>query len=160
MKRVIVVRHAKSSWEGDLRDFDRPLSTRGLEDLKKMSAHFIEMGVMPDLIISSPANRALTTAKGFAESLVFDGNKFIQDENLYDFYGEELLKVINKTPPTINVLMLFGHNYAITNFVNKYGNLPIDNVPTCGLVMIDFDIPDWKELARGKTIATLFPKNL
>ncbi|MEZ4975778.1 MAG: histidine phosphatase family protein [Flavobacteriaceae bacterium] len=160
MKKVVIVRHAKSSWEGHLKDFDRPLNSRGLEDIERMPEHFKELGIIPDIIVSSPANRAQTTAKGFVKALNFPKTKFFLEGNLYDFYGDELLKVIKKTPDTVTTLMLFGHNYAVTNFVNSYGSLSIDNVPTCGLVILDFDIDTWSDLSKGKTVLTLFPKNM
>ena len=79
---------------------------------------------------------------------------------LYDFTGHQLKEVIKSCDDNIKVLMIFGHNNAITNFVNTYGDVMIDNVPTCGVTIIDFDIKKWSYLKKGKTIKTLFPRDL
>ena len=76
------------------------------------------------------------------------------------FQGENLLQVIKNCDDTVNNLMVFGHNHAITAFVNTYGDKFIDNVPTCGVVIIEFNINNWKDLKKGKTVKTLFPKDL
>jgi phosphohistidine phosphatase len=82
------------------------------------------------------------------------------NHELYDFSGENLIKVLKSVDNSINNLMVFGHNHAITHFVNTYGDTFIDNVPTCGVVIIEFDIENWKNLKSGKTTKTLFPRDL
>ena len=82
------------------------------------------------------------------------------DHRLYDFSGGTLLDVIRNCDSSINSLLIFGHNHAITSFVNTYGNVYIDNVPTSGVVIIEFDINDWKNLQQGITINTIFPSDL
>ena len=80
--------------------------------------------------------------------------------DLYDFSGESLVRVIKSCDDIINTLMVFGHNHALTDFVNTFGDKYIDNVPTSGLVIIEFDIDNWKDLKPGKTFYTLFPRDL
>ena len=160
MKKLTIIRHAKSSWEGNHRDFDRPLSDRGINDLSNMVKEVKTFGYKPDLVLSSPANRAFTTAKSFVKALSIKEDKFLTNEDLYDFSGQSLIATIKNVKDSVNHLMVFGHNHALTYFVNLYGNIPISNVPTCGLVTIEFDINRWKDINKGITTKTLFPKNI
>lgn len=160
MKTLTLIRHAKSSWEGNFKDFDRPLNDRGLQDLPKMVAKAKGFMLEPDLVLSSPAKRALTTANAFVVGMEIQPDKFILNQNLYDFSGEYLVKTIKSVNDSIKTLMVFGHNHAITYFVNAFGNQYINNVPTCGLVTIEFSVESWAYLSKGKTIKILFPKEL
>jgi phosphohistidine phosphatase len=159
MKRIILVRHAKSSWEYNVSDFERPLKPRGFKDINVISKEFINK-LSPDLILSSDALRAKTTAEIFVSNIYIDLNEIIFNHNLYDFSGTDLLNIIKQCGNSVNELMVFGHNNAITNFVNSFGDKIIDNVPTSGVVIIEFNISSWRELKKGKTIQTLFPKDL
>ena len=159
MKKLILIRHAKSSWRQNLTDHNRPLSSKGLKDAKKVSKAL--MGELnPELVVSSDALRAKTTAEIVISTLGINHEIFILNHDLYDFTGTNLLNVIKKTPKTINELLVFGHNNAITFFVNSFGSQYIDNVPTCGVVIIAFDIDDWNHLKKGSTLKTVFPKTL
>lgn len=160
MKKITIIRHAKSSWEHQVTDFERPLKNRGLEDAKLVSTYAKDKIITPDLILSSDANRAKATAEIFIKTLNFQHIDFQANNKLYDFSGRDLLHVINNCDNTINNLMIFGHNFAITSFVNTYGSESYDNVPTCGLVCIQFDIDSWLNLTSGKTILKIFPKDL
>ena len=160
MKTLTLIRHAKSSWEGNFKDFDRPLNDRGLRDLQKMVEKAIEFKLETDLVLSSPAKRALTTANAFVVGMYIQSENFVLNQNLYDFSGEYLVRTIKSVNDSVNSLMVFGHNHAITYFVNAFGNQYIDNVPTCGLVTIEFDIDSWADLKKGNTINILFPKEL
>lgn len=159
MKRIILVRHAKSSWEYNVSDFERPLKPRGFKDINVISKEFINK-LSPDLILSSDALRAKTTAEIFVLNICIDLNEIIFNHNLYDFSGTDLLNIIKQCGNSVNELMVFGHNNAITNFVNSFGDKIIHNVPTSGVVIIEFNISSWRELKKGKIIQTLFPKDL
>ena len=159
MKKLIVVRHAKSSWEHHVIDHERPLNDRGLDDAHKVSK-YIKNKLNPDLVLSSDALRAKSTANIFISNLGIDTNKVHLNHDLYDFSGENLVRVIKSCNDIDNELMVFGHNHAITYFVNKYGDQYIDNVPTCGVVIMEFDILHWGHLKSGKTINTIFPRDL
>jgi phosphohistidine phosphatase len=159
MKKIILIRHAKSSWEHNLSDHDRPLNNRGFYDAHKVSCKIIGK-INPDLILSSDATRAKTTAEIFLSNLNFNPKKLVLNHDLYDFSVANLLKVIKNCQNSINELMLFGHNNAITNFVNSYGDVFIENIPTCGVTIIEFNTDNWNELKKGRTIATIFPKDL
>src|SRR5690606_24162036 len=115
--------------------------------------------IHPDLILSSDANRARSTASIFLSNLNVS-NKVYLTPDLYDFSGEKLVKVVTSCDDAHDELMVFGHNHALTFFVNKFSDKPIGNVPTSGVVIIDFDINHWKDLKKGKTKQTIFPKDL
>ncbi|PWK17156.1 SixA phosphatase family protein [Xanthomarina spongicola] len=160
MKKLIIVRHAKSSWVEQVSDHDRGLKARGLHDSELVSLKFKELHILPDIALSSTAKRARNTAEIFINNLNIDRNKFSLDENIYDFSGESLIKTIKNVDNTINTLMLFGHNHALTYFVNSFGDRYIDNVPTSGLVVIDFHIDSWKYIKKGHTTHIIFPRDL
>ena len=160
MKYLTLIRHAKSSWKHDVPDDLRPLKNRGLEDSKAVSNYLKDKIFLPDLILSSHASRAKTTAKIFIEILHFYEVDYQLNKNLYDFSGANLLKEVQNSNADVNSLMIFGHNHAITSFINTYGSIFIENVPTCGVVQIKFNIEDWKDLNKGETILTVFPRDL
>ena len=160
MKKLTLTRHAKSSWEHNVIDHERPLNDRGSSDAVLLANEFKNSFIQPDLLISSDANRAKTTANIFIETLNISSKIVRYNHSLYDFSGRNLVEVIKNCDESVNHLWVFGHNHAITYFVNTYGNVYIDNVPTCGIVQIEFDINDWKNLKKGKTLMTLFPRNL
>ncbi|PIQ18044.1 MAG: phosphoglycerate mutase [Flavobacteriaceae bacterium CG18_big_fil_WC_8_21_14_2_50_34_36] len=160
MKTLYLTRHAKSSWEEEVIDHQRPLSKKGEKDIIKVSEYVASNFKKPDLIISSDANRALTTALQFKKAFNVQENRFIKNHDMYDFSGANVLQIIQNCSNDVDILMLFGHNHAFTVIANKLGDKYIDNLPTCGFVKIDFDIKSWHSLTKGKTIATVFPKDL
>ena len=160
MKTLIIVRHAKSSWKHNVMDHDRPLKKRGFNDAEMMAKYTSNLYELPDKVITSTANRAKTTAGFFKKHWSIPDNIFYENSALYDFSGEELLKIIKSCEDTVDSLMVFGHNFAITDFVNIFGSTHIDNVPTCGFVELRFDINSWQNLKKGETVYTLFPKQL
>lgn len=160
MRKLILVRHAKSSWKHNVIDHERPLNERGFKDANLVSISLKERSLNIDLVLSSDAMRAKTTANIFISNLNIDRSIVHLNHELYDFSGTNLIEVIKACDDSVNTLMLFGHNHAITAFVNTYGNSYIDNVPTSGVVVIEFDIINWKKLNNGNTIQTLFPRDL
>ncbi len=158
MKQLILIRHAKSSWEFDVIDHDRPLNARGINDAQLISKHIGPLA--PDLILCSDAKRTRETANIFISNLNLNTSNFKLSHDLYDFSGNLLVDTIKATPDSINTLMVFGHNHAITNVVNQYGSVSIGNVPTCGVVIINLAIDSWHQLKKGITSKTLFPKEL
>ncbi len=159
MKKLILVRHAKSSWEHNVSDHERTLSSRGFKDANNISNQLIGQ-LHPDLVLSSDALRAKITAEIFVSNLKIRPNIFNLEHNLYDFSGNNLLRVIKSSTNSINELLVFAHNNAITSVVNSYGDRHIDNVPTCGVVIIEFEADNWKDIKKGKTVMTLFPRDL
>ncbi|HSI69843.1 MAG TPA: histidine phosphatase family protein [Gillisia sp.] len=160
MKRLILVRHGKSSWEYDVADDKRPLKKRGFKDGDLISKAFKKFYSKPLKIWSSPAVRALETAKIFKEELEIEDQDFEIKPKLYTFNRKDLLAQINTCDPEVDKLMVFGHNPAMTGLVNDLGDKSFTNIPTTGLTIIDFETNSWKDLQNGQTILNLFPKNL
>ncbi|UKM64131.1 histidine phosphatase family protein [Flavobacteriaceae bacterium GSB9] len=160
MKKLILIRHAKSSWEHNVIDHERPLKTRGFNDADIVSKNIKKKNFNIDFVLSSDALRAKTTAKIFIKNLGIKENIIELNHDLYDFSGENLTQTIKNCDDIVNSLMVFGHNHAITAFVNTYGDQYIVNVPTTGVVVLQFDIKKWANLKPGKTVMTLFPKDL
>ncbi len=160
MKNLILIRHAKSSWDAPLKDKDRPLSKRGITDAHLMAVNVEEFLPKSYIVWSSTAQRAKNTAYIFAENLLIPVDNIIFRDDLYTFDENNLEKVIKSCDNQFDNLILFGHNGAITNFVNIFGNQRVDNVPTAGFVSISFDETDWKSIKRGTTEKVLFPSDL
>ena len=160
MKRLILVRHGKSSWEHDVTDDKRPLIKRGVKDGELISNEFEKHFETPAIVWTSPATRALQTAKIFKQKLKIEDRDFLIKSGLYTFDKNDLLKQIENCDPQVDTLMVFGHNPAMTGLVNELGDQCFENIPTTGLTVIDFETESWKELKNGKTILNLFPKNL
>ena len=159
MKNLILIRHSKSSWETPLKDIDRPLSRRGIFDAHLISSKIQEYLPKSFVVWSSYAKRAKETAIIISQNLNIPLVTIIFKQDLYTFDESELENEIKKCENNFDNLILFGHNDAITNFVNKFGNLFIENVPTSGVVSLQFSINDWKNLEKGKIVKTIFPSH-
>ncbi len=159
MKKLVLVRHAKSSWEFDLPDEERPLKKRGFNDAKIVSEAFAKQNIHPDKIYSSPANRALSTCKIFMKAMKIPEDSVQIKERLYDFGGSNVIDIVKSMSNDYDTVMIFGHNHAFTSIANIYGNSFIDNLPTSGLVVLEFDINNWMDLKPGTTFLTLFPRD-
>jgi len=163
MKTLYIFRHAKSSWKHpELSDFERPLNKRGKHNAPFMGKFLKEIGVMPDLIISSPAKRAIATAKAVAKELDYPQNSIKKDDRIYDNILNSVLRVIREVEGDISKLMIFGHNPTFTELAEYLAAVEINNIPTAGVVCIDFEIESWSELAQDKGRVKFFeyPKNL
>ncbi|MEH6537441.1 MAG: histidine phosphatase family protein [Psychroserpens sp.] len=160
MKTLILIRHAKSSWEHDVSDRQRPLKKRGINDAKLVSNAFINKECVPDFVFSSPANRALSTCKIFIKNLKIDNEKLKIIEDLYDFGGESVIHFMKNISENYKNVMIFGHNHALTSICNIFGDKLIDNLPTSGLVVIDFDVNSWSDINTGNTRLMIFPRDL
>ncbi len=160
MKTLYIIRHAKSSWEFDVVDHQRPLNDRGLVDAKLIGEKLKTLVESIDLVLCSDAERAKMTAHIILENLDVPDNISRLEPDLYDFNGHQVVETIKNCDDKISTLMIFGHNHALTSIANLYGSISIDNLPTAGVVAIQFDINSWKELNVGKTLLTIFPKEL
>ena len=160
MKNLILIRHAKSSWEAPLKDFDRPLMKKGIIDAHDVSANISNFLPKTYIIWSSTAARASETAVIFAQNISYPIESIIYKDELYTFDDKQLEKVIKSCDNSLESVILFGHNEAITNFVNKFGDVFIENVPTSGFVSLKFDAETWDNINKGKTQKTIFPKDL
>lgn len=160
MKNLILIRHAKSSWEAPQNDFDRPLTKRGISDAHLISEHVISYLPKSFIMRSSAAKRATDTAIIFAQNFLIPLESIQVDENLYTFDEKSLEQYIRNLNNDYESVILFGHNEAITNFVNKFGNIFIENVTTSGFVSLAFDSAQWSDISRGQTKKVLFPRDL
>jgi len=160
MKNLILIRHAKSSWDAPLADKDRPLSKRGINDAHLVANSADEHLPKSFIVWSSTAQRAKNTAYIFAESLSIPIETIVFKDDLYTFDEDKLETAIKSCDNQFDNLILFGHNGAITNFVNTFGNEAMDNVPTAGFVSLSFDQDDWKSIRKGKIKKVLFPREL
>jgi phosphohistidine phosphatase len=164
MKTLIVVRHAKSSWDDpELSDFNRPLNERGEKDAPRMAKRFKEKDITVNGMVSSPAVRALTTCRVFANVLGFPEKQIQTVKDIYHAGDEMILNVVRglKDHPVENeVVMIFGHNPGLTEFVNNLVDEDIDNVPTTGVVCCRLKINLWKEAkwGCGEMVFFDFPK--
>ena len=159
MKTIVLIRHAKSSWNHNVSDLKRPLSKRGFTDANLLSKAFKSYNFYPDAIYSSPANRAFTTCGIFMENLDLPENLLTIENQLYDFGGNQVKKFLHSINDKLNRVMIFGHNHAFTELTNNLGNNAIDNLPTSGLVMINFDVMHWADIRKGTTEMILKPKD-
>lgn len=147
MKTLYLVRHAKSSWKDTkLRDFERPLNKRGLNDAPLMGKVLRKMNIKPELIISSPAKRTLDTAEYFCEKLDFPFEDVIFDDDFYNCSINNLLKEIQNQNDEINSVMIFAHNPGLTDLHNFLCEEYIDNIPTAGISILNFDSENWEDL--------------
>ncbi len=161
MKILYLARHAKSSWEyEDIDDFERPLNKRGKRDAPYISRILAEKHILPDLIISSPALRAYSTARIFSKNFNYPKNRIQTRELLYDGRADGYFEVIHDTPDTYNSLMIFSHNPGITFLSNALSDKFIDNIPTAGVVGIELNVESWKdvEAEKGKLLFFEYPK--
>lgn len=163
MKEVIFVRHAKSDWGNEtLKDVDRHLSERGYNDAYFLSEWFAKNHKSPELIISSTATRAISTALIFARELTFNAKNVVLSEKIFDANTDDILSVIRDLDNSKSRLMLFGHNPGFTNICNELSEeMFFDNVPTCGIVSITFATDNWHGVTQehGKLHYYKFPKD-
>lgn len=150
MKTLYVVRHAKSSWDDPrLADADRPLNERGRRDAPRMGKRLKEREVTIDRVISSPANRAITTATVLSEVIGISLSSIEINPQLYHADEDVILNVVQRIADVHDSVMLAGHNPGLTDFVNRLATLAIDNVPTCGVVAIRLAIRQWSACDWG-----------
>lgn len=162
MKTLYIVRHGKSSWEDEgLRDFDRPLNERGCSNAQEMAKRMESKKLFPEIIYTSTANRALSTARIFSEILSIEDHKIYLTEELYLASSDQIMDVIYSFDDSFNSVMIFGHNPGFTDLANKLSGLSISNLPTSGVLMIKFEVDKWTEISRQKLIDQFFdfPKN-
>lgn len=161
MKTLYIVRHAKSSWEyKGIEDIDRPLKKRGIKDAHLISKELSKNISRPDVFVSSSANRALHTAVIFCENFEYPLSNLKIRKQLYSFSDGYLVKTVKAFDDGFSSAIIFSHDHGINTFVNKFGSKPIAHVPTCGVIGIQFEEKHWKNIKKGTTIMSEFPKNL
>jgi phosphohistidine phosphatase len=149
MKKLYLIRHAKSSWEEDgISDFDRPLKGRGVRDAHSTAQWLYKQGEFPEVIISSPATRAMHTALIFANNLKYPFRDIQIAGELYAGDSESIPTALANLDNKVKSVFLFGHNPSLTNYVNHCIDHIIDNVPTTGVACLKFDSKNWSKLGR------------
>ena len=160
-KELIIIRHAKSDWgNADLRDFDRPLNKRGKANAHEMAHRLVKQKIKPELIVSSPAVRALTTAKFFSDTWQMPLSDILEVPSIYEANVKTLLKVVNQLNNKFDKIAMFGHNPGLTDLVN-YLDGHIYELPTCGIAILKFPFDDWALISEGtgKVLLYDYPKN-
>ena len=161
-KELLLVRHAKSSWDDPyLDDHDRPLNERGLRNAPDMGKRLQGRDILPDFWISSTALRAMTTAEILAEQVGLPKDQIQRSKDLYHASATELQEFIAGLDDQIDSVVYFGHNPGITSLVANLYGLPIDNVPTCGVVYLQFNENTWLATSSAPPARAYFdfPKN-
>ena len=161
MKTVYLIRHAKSRWNvPDLEDFERPLNKRGRKSALLMGSILNKLKAAPDLVISSPANRAAMTARILADAIHYPLDKIQYSETIYLPDEDVLIQVIKNMSDSVNQAMLIGHNPGLTGLANYIGDQRISNIPTAGICCMDLKITSWKEIREhgGQLRFFEFPK--
>lgn len=162
MKRLFLIRHAKSSWgKPDLSDFDRPLNKRGKRNGPEMAARLARLSVLPDLIVASPAKRAKKTAAYMAKGTGYPKGNIQYDEGLYMGSMEFYISLLEESFKTVDTIFLVGHNFTITDLAGYLSGAAIANVPTCGIVALEYAGAEGFSSAAsdGKLLFIDFPKN-
>lgn len=150
MKSLVLMRHAKSSWDHpDLSDLERPLNPRGERDAPLMGAHFAEWNIVPDLLISSPAVRARETARRVAQAIDYPESSIAQDSRLYEQGFQGILSVIQGLPDASETVCLFGHNPDFSLAAGLLGGEDITHLPTASLMLLRFPVTDWAAVMAG-----------
>ncbi|WP_395054425.1 SixA phosphatase family protein [Flavobacterium sp.] len=160
MKNVILIRHGKSSWNLPIKDIDRPINQKGIENSYKTASLSTVIVNNFTQIISSPAKRTLETSKIFKEVWKLKNDSISVVPELYTFNLSNLEEIVKSCLNEYQTLIIFGHNSAITDFVNKFGDIFVDNVPTSGFVSITFQTDNWKSINKGKTDKIIFPSHI
>lgn len=153
-KELFIVRHGKSSWDIDnISDIDRPLKLRGIRNAYEMARRLKIDRKVPEVFISSPANRALHTAIIFLTVFELPYKKLIIDKRLYGKGLQEIINLIKSQPDDHNKIMIFGHNPDFTELVRKYAKSTIFEIPTCGIANFGFHCEKWSEISRESVVS-------
>lgn len=150
MKKLVLVRHAKSSWDDPgAADFDRKLNKRGKRDAPFMAEKLAEKGVRADLIISSPAKRARKTAIQMAKGIGYNPEKIQFEDSAYSFSAQDILEVLQKVDDGYDTVVFVGHNHGLTDLAERLTGESLVNVPTAGMAGISCKISSWSALGSG-----------
>jgi phosphohistidine phosphatase len=158
---LFIIRHGKSSWDDDrLDDIDRPLAGRGLRNSETMANRLLERGQLPELILTSPANRALNTALIMSRIWGLEKDSIQVHDELYMAYVSEISQVVATVPDEITRLAIFGHNPSFTLYANTFLDKPLDNLPTAGVVIVTLVSNSWAGIGESQVKKTFidYPK--
>lgn len=158
MKTLLLIRHAKSSWDlATLSDFDRSLNERGKKDAPVMAQRLLDRKINIDAFVSSPAKRAKKTAELFRSVYKKNKEQIIFIPSLYHATSHTFFEVVNQLSDDFHCVAIFSHNPGITEFVNQLvENVTIDNMPTCGIFAIQATVTKWKDFSTSKNKLLFF----
>lgn len=147
MLKLILLRHAKSSWaQGGQSDFERDLNERGEQDAISMGQRMSARGIKPAKVLSSPATRARNTSNLVSRELDVSESDIAYDRRLYLAEPGDLMAVIRDKSGTTSEVMVVGHNPGITGFAGRLADVHVDSMPTCSYAEITFDLEKWEDL--------------
>ncbi|HYK76360.1 MAG TPA: histidine phosphatase family protein [Daejeonella sp.] len=156
MKQLLIIRHAKSDKGTGQIDFDRPLNERGLKDAPKMAKRLAHKGIIPKQIVSSPAVRTMSTAVYFAKEFDIKASDILQEKAIYEASANTLLRVINQMDNSSDFTALVGHNPGLSDLALDLCHGDIQDIPTCGIVLIEFPFDKWAMISKGTGDLKLF----
>jgi len=149
MKFLTLIRHAKSDWsDATLNDFDRPLSSRGKKAAPKMGQRIATNGIIPDLVISSPAKRARKTAQLIAREINIKKDAIVYEKDIFEARRKTLADMISRAPD-VKHIALVGHNPGLSDLAQWLCPQATDWLPTCAVLTLELDIKNWKKIAAG-----------
>jgi len=160
MRTLLLARHAKSSWDQPgVSDFYRCLNARGESDAPVMAAYLKQCGYLIHQIVSSDAVRALATADEYKKALLPEKD-MITHHDLYLASQQEIVQIAQSLCSQDNTVMMVGHNPGITQALNYFTQAGIDNMPTCSVAIIQFDVMEWQDIVRagGDLLAFEYPE--
>ena len=162
MKTLILVRHAKSSWDkAGLSDSERPLNERGKKDAPEMAKRLRKKGLIIDRLLSSPAERALRTARYFSKELDIKKGDIQVERSLYGALPQQFEQVVALLVEKDKTVLIFSHNPGITDYANSLTHVRTDNIPTCGVFAVQAEVASWSDFAKAAKTFLFFdyPKN-
>ena len=162
-RTLTLVRHAKSSWkDAGLADMDRPLNKRGRRNAPLMADWLVSESEPPELILSSPANRALTTARVMAEAVGQEPGQIQVEQDFYFAGTQGMLRALERVDDGLRRVMMVGHNPVMTRLLNQLTGADVWNMPTCAIAVIGFHMDSWGlvDCTEGKLLAYQTPKLL
>ncbi len=160
MKKILIMRHAKSDWNNIFPDFDRPLNKRGKKAAIFMGKEIKKRVLTPDIIISSPAKRAKQTSESIADKCNYN-KKIIFEDNFYFGYMKDIVDTLIKLSDNYNSVMIFGHNPTMESLVEFLSDKYVV-MPTAAISVLNFDAKSWKTLKKSscKLVLHLKPRDM
>ena len=162
MRSLILIRHAKSSWENfEVSDFDRPLNDRGKRDAPEMADRLQKRGIRPDLLLVSTAKRTRKTADSFITAWSLPATQVSYLDELYLASPTTLRNILAALPGQVHTVAVISHNNGLTDFANELTDVRIDNIPTCGIFAVRAPVDNWSQFIEGSKEFWFFdyPKN-
>ncbi|CAG5086931.1 SixA phosphatase family protein [Parvicella tangerina] len=147
MKKLFIIRHGKSDWNQGVKDFDRPLNPRGKDDAPKMGKYLLQNYETPDRVLSSSANRAISTARLLLNAMNFDLAKIDKVDELYHAPTSQLLLHLSELPNSCQTAFIFGHNPGLSDLTTYLTSEPIE-LKTCCVAVLELQVEEWSELSR------------